>query len=396
MRLTRIPALVGALAALAVAPSVQAQTKVALGKPDAETTESFTTIMSIRETPSRKVLVTDPRDKVVQLVDLVSGSMVKVGREGSGPGEYSLPMALVGLPDGSTLLFDMIGRRFLTISADGKPGAILDMPRPPAATTATNGAGPVGLLAGIRSIGGYDARGRVYFEGSAFTTDGGTADSVPIMRWDRVKPTFDTVGFRRQPAGSTIRSGGPNNVQIRMGGGKRFTPTEAWGVTADGSVVRVFPEPYRVAWLTSPTQAKMGPVIPYTPMKVTEAEKKSIIGAQARNPGLVVRVGGGPGGGGGGGGGPINLPPPEFMDTKPPYDGANAVQVAPDGEVWVLRTRPFEDKIPSYDVFDRTGALVKKVSLNPKSRVVGFGKGTVYVARTDEDDLQYLQRYKRP
>jgi len=39
---------------------------------------------------------------------------------------------------------------------------------------------------------------------------------------------------------------------------------------------------------------------------------------------------------------------------------------------------------------------VKKVSLNPDSRVVGFGKGTVYVARVDQDDLQYLQRYKRP
>jgi hypothetical protein len=47
-------------------------------------------------------------------------------------------------------------------------------------------------------------------------------------------------------------------------------------------------------------------------------------------------------------------------------------------------------------VFDRTGALVKQVVLNPNSRVVGFGKGTVYVARTDEDDLQYLQRYKQP
>jgi len=62
----------------------------------------------------------------------------------------------------------------------------------------------------------------------------------------------------------------------------------------------------------------------------------------------------------------------------------------------VLRTRPTGDKVPTYDVFDHSGALVKKVSLNPSSRVVGFGKGAVYVVRTDEDDLQYLQRYARP
>lgn len=70
--------------------------------------------------------------------------------------------------------------------------------------------------------------------------------------------------------------------------------------------------------------------------------------------------------------------------------------MTPGGEVWVLRTRPAGDKIPTYDVFDKTGTLVKKVSLNPSSRVIGFGKGTVYVVRTDDDDLQYLQRYARP
>ena len=95
-----------------------------------------------------------------------------------------------------------------------------------------------------------------------------------------------------------------------------------------------------------------------------------------------------------GGGGPV--PPQEFADTKPPFDGSSAgsVLATPEGEAWVLRTRPAADKVPTYDVFDRTGALVRKVSLNPNSRVVGFGRGTVYVARTDEDDLQYLQKYR--
>jgi hypothetical protein len=112
---------------------------------------------------------------------------------------------------------------------------------------------------------------------------------------------------------------------------------------------------------------------------------------------------GGPGGGARPGAAPpsVQLPEPEFAETKPPYNAGlglagAALLVAPEGEAWVLRTRPAGDKIPTYDVFDRTGTLVKKVSLNPSSRVVGFGKGVVYVARSDEDDLVYLQRFTRP
>lgn len=394
MRQPSIATLFGTLAVIA-AP-VAAQQKVALGKPLAETAESFTNISSIRELASGKVLVSDQRDKIVQLVDLASGTMTKVGREGSGPGEYAFAGTLIGLPDGTTLLHDLLNRRFLTISPDGKPGDFVEMPRP-ATSAAPAGGGPV-ILGGITNVRGYDARGRIYFPGSPFSATGGTADSVPLLRWDRVKPTFDTVGFLKQPSGSASRTQSGGNVTVRIGNNKRFTPTETWGVAGDGSVVRVFPEPYRVAWLTGKGPAALGPVVPYTPMKVTEADKKEILDNLRRSPGTTIMLGGPGGGGRTTGAPPANFqpPPPEFAETKPPYDGQGAVQVTPEGEVWILRTRPAGDKVPTYDVFDRSGALVRKVSLNPSSRVVGFGKGVVYVARTDEDDLQYLQRFAKP
>jgi hypothetical protein len=398
VRQPRIGTLFGTLAVLAAAAPLAAQQKAALGKPLAETGESFTSIFSLRELPSGKVLVSDQRDKIVQLVDLTGGTMTKVGREGSGPGEYAFAGTLIGLPDGSTLLHDLLNRRFLTIGADGKPGGFLELPRPPASAADDGPArGPV-IMGGITNVRGYDARGRIYFSGSPFSASGGTADSVPLLRWDRVKPSFDTVGFVRQPAGFASRTQSGGNVTVRMGVTKRFTPAETWGVAGDGSIVRVFPEPYRVAWLTGRGQAALGPVVPYTPMKVTEADKKEVIDNLRRSPGTTIMLGGPGGGTRSSSAPPPNLQPPapEFADTKPPYDGQGAVQVAPEGEVWVLRTRPAGDKVPTYDVFDRSGKLVKKVSLNPNSRVVGFGKGVVYVARTDEDDLQYLQRFARP
>jgi hypothetical protein len=36
------------------------------------------------------------------------------------------------------------------------------------------------------------------------------------------------------------------------------------------------------------------------------------------------------------------------------------------------------------------------VVLPAKTRLLGFGQGTVYLVRTDDDDLQYLQRYRLP
>jgi hypothetical protein len=390
VRQTRLAVFVGAIAALGAVSSAQAQTKVALGKPDAESAESFTLVSGIRELPSGKVLVVDRSDKVVQLVDLASGTMTKVGREGQGPGEYGLPIALFGLPNGDALLFDIAGRRFLTIGVEGKPGAILEMPRPPAAQAS----GGQIVTFGLTVPRGIDSQGRIYFEGSPFTPTGATADSVPIMRWDRVKPVFDTVGYLTVPKGSAVSSGGGGRVSVQIGGGKVWTPSETWDVAGDGRVARLFPSPYRVIWLGS-GKPVAGPVQPYSPIKVTQADKDLYAENLKKQKPMIMRIGTG-GGGAGGGGGTFTPPPPEFVETMPPFTGRGSVVATPDGEVWVLRTRPAGDKVPSYDVFDKAGTLVKKVSLNPGSRVVGFGKGTVYVARTDDDDLQWLQRYRRP
>jgi hypothetical protein len=81
---------------------------------------------------------------------------------------------------------------------------------------------------------------------------------------------------------------------------------------------------------------------------------------------------------------------PEFL---PPFLGG-AFSFAPDGMLWVKRTGP-ADAPPTYDVISETNGIVMRVVLPLKSRVVGFGaNGVVFVARTDDDDLQHLQRYR--
>ena len=93
---------------------------------------------------------------------------------------------------------------------------------------------------------------------------------------------------------------------------------------------------------------------------------------------------------------PSRIPEPtDWPDVKPAFTSQAAI-AAPNGQLWVLRTRAASDKVPTYDVFDATGRVVSRVALPPSTRLVGFGNGTVYLARSDEDDLQYLQRYKLP
>jgi hypothetical protein len=66
-----------------------------LSKADAEFPEPFTQVTGVRELKDGRVIVIDPRDKTVQALDLKAGTAVKLGREGSGPGEYGMPFRLL-------------------------------------------------------------------------------------------------------------------------------------------------------------------------------------------------------------------------------------------------------------------------------------------------------------
>ena len=263
------------------------------------------------------------------------------------------------------------------------------------------GRGTFLLGAGLLNVRGADGRGNLYFQGMALPADGsGTAaDSVPIMIWDRVSPRIDTVAWLPIPASErpkVTREGGRETFMVRIGGGGAWPKQTAWLPAPDGRIAIVSPEPYQITWLKGKNRSA-GPVIPVSLPKVTEADKKDWIDRQSRQRPVVMAIGGGPGDRAG--------PPPrvpqqeaseiEWPETLPAFSGNDAVQMTPEGQVWVQRVKSANDKTPSYDIFDGTGTLVGAATLRPRSRIVGFGKGTVYVVRTDADDLQYLERYRR-
>ena len=378
------PAALLAAVMMSAAPlAAQAVPVVPLGKPEAEFAESFDQVTAVRELSDGRVIVADQFAKTVSLVDLRSGTATAIGREGQGPAEFAMPRALVALPGDTTLVVDPPQSRFLVVPPSGKPSGTLALPI----------AGPTALL-GVR---GADRQGRIYFAGPRFSgqipQDGNLPDSVGVLRWDRARSKVDTIARVKVPS-MAVSTGGSGTSRSFMMRQRPMSEQDDWSVTPDGRVGVARVGEYHVDWFGA--QRVSGPPVSYRPVPVTKADKDELNRrmSDARG-GVRMTVGGPPRGG--------SAPPPaprppvddaDWPAVKPPFVDQAAL-AAPDGSLWVRRSQP-QGAAALYDVFDAQGKLVRQVSLGKGMRVVGFGAASVYVARTDEDDLQYLVRFKRP
>jgi len=361
------------------------------GTPIKAITEPFTVIGGVRELPGNKAVVVDRQEKKVVMANFTTGGVTPIGRNGSGPGEYAYPVSLFSGPGTDTWVGDPQAGKIHVVKADGK---VVDGILPP------EGEGGMSLLV-PRAV---DASGRLYYQSFPRPEPGKTpnADSMAILRWDRAAKRIDTLG--KVPSGMSVNTSGSsgNNMRVMISS-KPLAAVPVWTALPDGRVVIVQPSPYRVDVLGLNKSVTHGPTQPYTPIKMTAAERNAYRAAlKTSSPiGITRTVGGGTGGGSN-----VStsvqspaareIPDEDFPAVMPPFSGQGAVLISPDGEIWVLRTRPASDKVPTYDIFNSAGQLTGKATLKPNSTVVGFGAGVVYVARQDpEDDLRYLEKYAR-
>ncbi len=380
------------LFAAAALPAQQVRT---LSKPDVEFEEPFTQVSGVRELKDGRVIVNDTRDKVVQLIDFKSGTAKKIGREGSGPREYALPMALVALPGDTSGVYDPLNQRMLLILPNGDPGDFVKSSPAPSADTRSGGRMAISLAAPRYT----DATGRLYYLGSAFPQPNAPraeVDSQPVLRFARGAAKADTVAWVRVPGNNIRVTGSGNRQQVMAGLANPFAPRDEWVVTPDGRVAVIRSPEYRVDW--SGASSSKGTPIPYEKIKLTEKHKAQWRDSRRNASMITMRVG--PGGSSASAGSPgatnMSIPEPtDWPDVLPPFTN-NSAFAAPNGQIWIARTRDAADDIPKYDVIDAAGKLVFRVALPAKTRVAGFGNGVVYTVRTDEDDLQYLQRFRLP
>ena len=355
-----------------------------LDRPAATFAEPMSQIRGLRELTDGRVVVTDMIETAVRLIDFRSGAMQEIGRQGDGPGEYGMPGELFAAGGDTTLMLDMLNRRFLVIPPTG---AIADETMP----IARGGGGGVSYITLPR---GVDDRGRIYFDLSGIVAPGvdfALRGESPILRLDPAANRTDTIATMQFPPMPAPRSSGRGqNVTVRFGGGPRpYQGRDTWAVARDGRVAIVRHADYRVEWHRAGEAPVVGPPTQYAPVRVGRAEKEAW--ADRMTQGTMVMVQNGQ---------RRTMQPPkpnideqEWPEYLPPFVG-NA-RITPEGELWIQRSRPASATRELYDVFDGQGRLVRQVELAEGRRLVGFGRSVLYAIQTDEDDLQWLERYRR-
>ena len=364
-----------------------------LTKPDATFPESFSLIQGLRELRDGRVMIADPLGQALVVADLHAGRADTLGRVGQGPREYRQPDGLFALPGDSTLLVDLGNARLTVIAPDGSFGATAPLAQ------GDPGPGPGGGLMIVmpRTV---DAKGRVYFQGTMGGRLGQSLpDSAPVLRWDRASGKIDTVATVKIEELKRSTSGGPGNQNV-MVRPVPLSPQDAWTVGADGRIALVRSDGYYVEWIMSDGRSVRGERVAYRPVPVRTADKEEWAAGIANGVQVMMTVDNGrrsmsmQRGGGAGRNIMPDLDSYEWPDVKPAFR-SNGTSVSPDGALWVERYVSAGSP-RTFDVFGQDGRLTARVVLPAGRRLVGFGKGVVYLAWNDEFDLQYLERHRRP
>jgi hypothetical protein len=362
-------------AAHPLAAGAQNPPRTTLDRPAATFPEPVSNPVGFRILGPDRVLVADQLEQSISILDFRTGETTPVGRPGDGPGEFGMPGPLFAGPGDTTFMLDMGNRRLLVLLPDG--------------TIAANTV-PLSHQSGFPVLPrGVDALGRIYFDLGGIAMPGledvAKTGRAPLLRWDPAAGRTDTLGTVTFPP---MQPAGPGEVRISIGGGA-YQPRDDWAVLPDGRVGLVRAVDYQVEWLGGPRPVT-GPKIPYTPVKVGDDEKNAWADQMASR-GMIVEIENGRR--------RTRRPPRPNIDrmtwpeAMPAFTGSRAVLAAPNGELWVRRAQAASADGATYDVFDQHGRLVRQVALTGDRVVLGLGPGVAFVSRTDDDDLQWIERY---
>lgn len=339
-----------------------------LGALAAKLAEPFSDIAAIRELRDGRVIVLDGKEQRIVVADLASGSVTPIGAKGRGPGEFLRALRFIALPEDTTWVVDTQGGRVLVIGPDATPiGVVTSFPSP---------ASDSGLS--INSLRAADGLGRLYFvKTKAPVSEGNLTppDSTRIMRYDRARGVVTTLGMAAlQETKITVKRSGKQIMAVDIVR-TPFAVGDEWDVGGGGQVVIVRRAPYRVEVLAPGRHLVRGPVIAANQRKVAEADKTEYL-ESVPNGASIKRE---------------TVPWPEVMPVFLP-----GALVVTDREAWVRRSAPAESEVAKHDVFDLQGRRLAGLTLPISVRVLLVTPRGVYIARADEDGLQYVERHAMP
>jgi hypothetical protein len=338
----------------------------------------FSYLSGVRELSDGTMLAADPVSQVLLRLDLEAGTADTIGRKGPGPQEYEGPDHVFPLPGDSTLLMDLGNGRLTVIDPDGTFVDWLPM------TRATGDAMPRTIIPGY-----VDAAGNIYDGG--FYSPEAPQDTFSLRRIDRttweeteVATAWHTAFARPEP--------GSKRPMLRL--------SDEMAVGSDGRIAVVRVHGYSVEWYFPDGRVVKGPPNEVETFPVGTAEKEAQIesfaatatvgrsvvdddGVQSMQMSRGMTPGSVPG-----------VDDFAWPETLPVLYGGRT-QVSPQGEAWVERMMP-ADRPGRIEIFNEQAIRVGFIELPLHSKVIGFGVSadTVYLARTDDVGLVWLERYR--
>lgn len=326
--------------------------------------QEFTHISSIRELSDGSVLVADDREFRLVHADWVTSTVKSVGRAGRGPSEFQSLGRMVPLGGDSSLIADGVLRRWLIL--DG-PRVVATLPPDYPLTTA------LGL-----ELSGGDRQGRVLAVrarlGSPLSSSPWLADSTVAIIGDFWSSRVSELDRLRGAEAM------PQEIRLPRFGARTFVVNplrieEQALLHPDGWIAFARTLPYRVDWLAPDGRMTRGQALPNQPSRLDEHGKRAA---------MVSELG------------------KDFSDLSsnalsdwPEFSPAfprNALFAAPDGNLVIRRLDSTGSEGLTYDVIDRRCRLSHTLRLRPNERIVGFGRGSIYIAVVDSDHLERLRR----
>jgi hypothetical protein len=350
------------------AMNVVAQPRQAVLRPPvAALASEFSRVLSVRELLDGRVLVADAGDGRLVVARWGDGDIRSVGRIGQGPREFPRVRPLAPLADDSTLMVDVVSRRWTLLHAD----SVVRTVSPADAAYRLSG----GNVVGVDTLGHYLALVPRSQANESF------GDSSWVLLIESARSSIDTVGVLapnadRYHTGPKAADGRPASVRIVF---PALSVGEQAFLTADGYVAIARLNPYRVEWRAPNGAWTRGAPLPFSRTPVDAAERS----ATRRR---LEAAGGKPG---------YPSDAAIWPSVVPPFQ-PGALRESPEGYLLIERTPTAKSPDTIYDVIDRAGKLVRRLALSPAERIVGFGRGTVFTVSRDADGLEKVRRHSWP
>ena len=374
----RLVASIPVLALATVASAGTQTTELSLGKPAATIAEPYSEIVGLAELRDGRVMVSDRIERTYSIADFGNGERRTIGRNGIGPTEYQVPFGPIRWRGDTLLGYDPQNRRHLKITDAGLIVGSHSFPAP-----------KVGGINGFATPRAVDRSGRIYWDTPIIQMQPVVERLMQarIVRW---LPGSDAVEEVMQ-----FNDHGEFEHHLRY---RAFPQTDAWVIAEDGRIGILSASEYRLRWYRNGAVVETGSPVPWTPLRITRAERDAFRERKALEPASGVSMTGS-----------VAQTPPRlgmeraraawpdslFPEVMPPFE-AGGVMLAPGGDLWVKRTGSARESAAKVDVLDGRGQLRGTIRLPPSTKLLAVGSEWIYLVRTDDDGLQTLERYAYP